>query len=402
MPSQMPRHLRYRARTSSTIDGRGARALGATIVLGLVLGTGCANKPPSATRPADQVGQTSGVEAIMSAEDRHRLETIARTRAERSDGGYRIGPDDLLDIRIPDLLDPAAASAPSPPTDHDPGLVAVVRQAPVFQQGARVSAAGDITLPLIGTVRAGGMTPAELEAELARRLVSGGVLRRPQVSVLVAEYRSRVVAVIGSVERPGLYPLTRPAATLADLIWAAGGPTKDAGRVVAFVPMDSGGSAAGAAPDLTRLERGERINIDLEALLHGKGADSVVLNPQARAGDLISVSPAGNVNVEGWVQKPGSYPVTRSLTLSGAVAAAGGRLFPADGSRVSVKRSLATGGQATAIIDLDRIASGADPDPPITDGDVVNLPASIPRMIPYGAWQLVTAMIHVGASIPLF
>lgn len=334
----------------------------------------------------------------MTPEDRHRLETIVRARALPSDGGYRIGPDDLLDIRIPDLLDPATMAAPL--AERDGGLVAALRQAPLFQQGARVSALGDITLPLIGTVRAGGMTPTELEAELARRLVAAGVLRRPQVTVLVAEYRSRVVAVVGSVERPGLYPLTRPGATLADLVWAAGGPTKEAGRVVAFVPES--GAPAGGAPDLTRLEHGHAVRVDLEILLHGTGTDPLALNPQVRAGDLISVSPAGTVNVEGWVQKPGAYPVTRALTLTGAVAAAGGSLFAADASQVTVKRALPSGEQTTATVDLDRIVKGADPDPPITDGDVVHLPPSIPRIVPYGAWTLLTAIIHVGASVPLF
>jgi polysaccharide export outer membrane protein len=334
----------------------------------------------------------------MTGQDRHRLEAIATTRAQRPDSGYRIGPDDLLEIRIPDLLDPAGMAAR--PGERN-GLVTVLAQSPIFQQGARVSALGDITVPLIGTVRAAGMAPAELERELARRLVASGVLVQPHVSVLVAEYRSRVVAVVGSVERPGLYPLTRPGATLADLIWAAGGPNKDAGRIVAFVPApESGLPAAGAAPDLGRLVRGDPIRVDLETLLHG--TDILALNPQVRAGDLISVSPAGNVHVEGWVEKPGSYPVTRSLTLSGAVAAAGGHLFAADLRRVTVKRVLASGEQTMVTMDLDRIAKGAAPDPPIADGDVVRLPPSIPRMVPYGAWTLITAMVHVGASVPLF
>jgi len=374
--------------------------MAAFLLLGLALAAGCASRP-AAVRPDAAVTQAPGAGALMTAEDRRRLEAIASARGQRDDAGYQIGPDDLLDIRIPDLLDPTGATPL--PAERDGGPAAVLRQAPVFQQGARVSALGDITLPLIGTVRAAGMAPADLEAELGRRLVAAGILRRPQVSVQVAEYRSRVVAVVGSVERPGLYPLTRPAATLADLVWAAGGPTKDAGRILAFVPAaESGMPEAGRAPDLARLERGEPIRIDLDTLLHGVGTDTLALNPQVRAGDLISVSPAGNVHVEGWVDKPGSYPVTRSLTLTGAVAAAGGHLFAADCRRVTLKRALASGGQATVTMDLERITSGAEPDPPITDGDVVRLPASMLRIVPYGAWTLVTAMIHVGASVPLF
>jgi polysaccharide export outer membrane protein len=371
------------------------------LLLGLVLAGGCASRRPAAVRASGTIDQGVEMGALMTAQDRQRLEAIATARAPRPDSGYRIGPDDLLEIRIPDLLDPAGLAAR--PAERNGGLVTILAQSPIFQQGARVSALGDITLPLIGIVRAAGMTPAELERELGRRLVASGVLRRPQVSVLVAEYRSRVVAVVGSVERPGLYPLTRPGATLGDLIWAAGGPTRDAGRILAFVPApESEMPEAGAAPDLTRLERNDPIRVDLETLLHGNGTEILTLNPQVRAGDLISVSPAGNVHVEGWVEKPGSYPVTRSLTLSGAVAAAGGHLFPADLRRVTVKRVLVSGEQTMVTMDLDRITKGAAPDPPIADGDVVRLPPSIPLMVPYGAWTLITAMIHIGASVPLF
>ena len=379
-PRRSPKHLRYRQ---------------CTLALCLALATACSPRHNGA------VVATQATGALMTSADRARLEAVARARGGPGDGGYRIGPDDLLDIRIPDLLDSTGLPPRGP--DADGQFVTVLRQSPVFQQGARVSAIGDITLPLLGMVRAAGLTPAELEAELARRLVAEGVLRRPQVSVMVAEYRSRVVAVVGSVERPGLYPLTRPAATVADLVWSAGGPNKDAGRIVDFVPVpESGAMPPGAAPDLARLEHGEPISIDLEKLMHGTGVEALTLNPQVRPGDLISIAPAGNVHVEGWVEKPGSYPITRSLTLSGAVAAAGGHLFPADCARVTVKRALASGEQSTMTMDLDRIRQGVEPDLPMTDGDVVRLPASIPRMVPYGAWQLVTAIIHVGASVPLF
>src|SRR5439155_208882 len=83
-------------------------------------------------------------------------------------------------------------------------------------------------------------TPTELEHDIARRLVAADILRSPHVTVLVAEYRSRVVAVSGSVERPGLYPITKPGTTLTDILWAAGCPNRDAGRVIEFVPVVDG------------------------------------------------------------------------------------------------------------------------------------------------------------------
>src|SRR5262245_14493943 len=173
----------------------------------------------------------------MSDADRARLAALARER-ERSapqDAAYRIGPDDLLDIRIPDLMDAQASQPGAQPASGAVGP-ATVAGSPTFHEGARVDDLGEVSVPHVGVVHAAGATTAELEREIGRRLVASGILRRPQVTVQIAEYRSRVVAVVGSVERPGTYPLTRPGATVADMIWAAGGPAKDAGRVVQFSP----------------------------------------------------------------------------------------------------------------------------------------------------------------------
>jgi len=333
----------------------------------------------------------------MSSQDRTRLEALATARAKgASDEGYRIGPDDLLDIRIPDVLDgqgagPVARQAPGPP---GPATVAAAPAA----QGLRVSDRGDITLPFIGQVHAEGLSGTELEAEIARRLVKEGILRQPRVSVQIVEYRSRVVAVIGSVERPGLYPLTRPRATLADMIWAAGGPAKEAGRVVEFAPAaDSAPSrAAEAAP------ASAPIRVDVELLLHAPVDHGQGINARVRPGDVITVSPAGSVLVDGWVQKPGSYPVTRGLTLSGAIAAAGGDMFASDRQHAAVKRTLGPGEERSFTVDLDAVREGRTADVPITDGDVVRVPASTIRVIPWGAYSVIKDLVRVGGSVPLF
>jgi protein involved in polysaccharide export with SLBB domain len=126
------------------------------------------------------------------------------------------------------------------------------------------------------------------------------------------------------------------------------------------------------------------------------------VNPRLRPGDVISISPAGSVHVDGWVDKPGSYPVTRGLTLSGAVAAAGGHLFPADRHHASVKRVVAPGDERSFTIDLDAVATGRVPDLPVADGDVVRLPAAPGRLVPYGLWTVGREIIHVGGSVALF
>ena len=250
--------------------------------------------------------------------------------------------------------------------------------------------------------------------------MAAGILRAPQVSVQVAEYRSGVVAVMGSVERPGLYPVTRPA-TIADLIWAAGGPSKDAGRVVEFVRRDPDGTrprrsvggggdapshrpAVGPQPSVAASDPEAHAPPPSGAISNAccrAGRTDCGLDPQVRPGDVISVAPAGSVQVAGWVEKPGSYPVTRGLTLAGAIAAAGGNLFPADRRTVTVTRIL--GRRAAAVRGRPRRGrDGHVADVPITDGDVVHLPSATERLVPWGVWTVAREMVHVGGSVLLF
>jgi polysaccharide biosynthesis/export protein len=324
--------------------------------------------------------------AVMTPEDKARLEELTKNRlSEGHDFEYRIGPDDLIEVQIPDLMDTASMRGAT--TMGQPASVMpVVAQAPTYQQGLRVDSDGNIILPFIGAVHAEGRSPAELQGEITQRLRQGGILRDPQVGVRVVEYRSRVAAVVGSVQRPGLYPLTRPGATVGDLIWAAGGPTIDAGRVVEFAPA---GDASGLEP----------MRLDFAALLRANGLRDPSIDPPVRKGDVITVSPAGSVLVDGWVAKPGAYPATRGLTVSGAVAAAGGDLYPADLRHATVARAGGSGPQEPILVDLEAVAQGTQPDMPITDGDIVRVPAATAKLVPYGAWTLIRDIFRVGGSV---
>jgi polysaccharide export outer membrane protein len=265
-------------------------------------------------------------------------------------------------------------------------ILPTLAETPTYERGERVNSHGEIIMPYLGTVHVEGLTPAEVEATIAARLRQADLLRKPQVSVDVVEYRHGVVAVMGSVQRPGLYPITRPGTTLADQIWAAGGPEKEAGRVVAFTPVN------GTEP----------IRIDLERLIQPDGSADRELNPRVVPGDVISIAPAGNVLVDGWVDKPGSYPVTRGLTVTGAIAAAGGRLFAADPRKVTIKRTIGTSDQEVLQIDLVAVTEGRAPDFPLTDGDVVRMPSSWVRVVPWTVWQLAREVVNVGGNVLLF
>jgi len=100
--------------------------------------------------------------------------------------------------------------------------VSVAALAEITNKVVRVSRAGTITLPLIGKIHAGGLTEEGLSEEIRRRLAAE-YMHDPQVNLLVREYRSRQVAVVGAVEKPGLYSLGSDTDTLLDMISLAGG-----------------------------------------------------------------------------------------------------------------------------------------------------------------------------------
>lgn len=141
---------------------------------------------------------------------------------------YRIGPLDLLTI--------------------------TVLGATELNQDVRVNAGGDISLPLIGAVRAGGRTVEELQAELARKL-SEGYLQSPQVTVFIKEYTSQRVTIEGAVAKPGIIPLTGPT-TLLQTIAGSGGLSDlaDPRGVVIFRTIN--GQKMGAVYDLNAIRRG--------------------------------------------------------------------------------------------------------------------------------------------------
>ncbi len=360
---------------------RGGRAAG-LLLLAAALGSGCYGLKRDVG--LGEMAPEVAVNELTTQEDYERLKALGANRGQAdARSGYRIGPDDLLEIRIPELLETSSRGL----GEAAPGVaLPTVREVPVFAQGFRVSSHGDVTLPMLGAVHAEGLTTGQLEQEIADRLKRADILRKPHVSVQLAEYRAGVVAVMGSVEKPGLYPITRPGATIADLIWAAGGPTKEAGRVVSFSP---GGSS-------------DPIRLDLEMLVETDGRDSKDVNVRVAPGDVIGVAPAGSVLVDGWVEKPGAYPVTRGLTLIGAVAAAGGNHFAADRHNATVQRSRGPREHEVFTVDLDKVSSGAEPDFPLTDGDIVRVPPSAVKMVPYGVWKVVTSAVAIGASFPLF
>ena len=99
--------------------------------------------------------------------------------------------------------------------------------APDLSGHIRVSAEGNISMPLIDYVRIAGLSSSEAEAAIEAKLRENNFVNDPQVSVYVKEYNSSGISVAGEVAKPGFYSALGPH-RLFDVLQAAGGPTDKA------------------------------------------------------------------------------------------------------------------------------------------------------------------------------
>lgn len=277
----------------------------------------------------------------------------------------------------------------------------------------RVAGDGGFTLPFLGKVQAAGLTGENLEKHLNDRLQQ--YMFNPRVTVFVREYRSRQVAVLGSVAKPGLYTLTNSADTLLDVLTQAGGIAPGADPKLYLIPAESSEPNAmlqrvtSLSPSLMQQpdgavfpRRADPILIDVKQLAFG--GSQHFLSIAARPGDIIMVPGGGQVLVEGWVEKPGAYAVTPGLTVAGVVVQAGGPMYPANVNSVRVIRSERGGGKSTVITDLEKIKRGETPDIPLQGGDIVEVSYESGKLVAYGFYRFLAETIHFGINgqIPVF
>lgn len=340
------------------------------------------------------------------ARDAERLEELYRKRTQREVvADYPIGPGDVLVISVP-------------PIDE------------LKQRTVRVEADGTIELPMLGTIKAGGLTEGQLHAALQEKLKT--YMYNPEVEVFVKEYHSREVAVIGSVNAPGLVTLSGPNETVLDMLTRAGGLSPKAADEVILLPAEYSTQPAGGR--IARVSTGEASPTDglrrgatdyaarardgfqqreVSALLHQNSHPLVIglkntalagsggyLNMPVRPGDVIVVPGGGEVMVVGWVQNPGHFQVGSGLTVLGAIGAAGGPMYAANTSEVHLIRTRRDGSKLVLRIDLSKIKDGSEPDLPVRGNDVIDVPYSDLKIGPYVFYQVLTKMAVGGPVMP--
>jgi len=244
--------------------------------------------------------------------------------------------------------------------------------------GTEVSADGTISLPLIGTVPAAGRSVAELNSDLTARFSK--YVRDPKVRLAIDRYGSRKVSVVGAVPRPGFYPLKSSNYLLTELLAEVGGTKDNSGSRIYLIPGTTPNAPQSDARGQLSLniqsepEAKAGVEIDIEELT-GTAEKPPLLIPLI-AGDTIIIPEAGQFRVDGEVESPGSFPVTRRTSSLSAIAAAGGFTYAANVNEVELVRDIGAGKKASLTVDLEKIAFQGAPDITVRDGDVIIVPSS--------------------------
>ncbi|MGC2301505.1 MAG: polysaccharide biosynthesis/export family protein [Acidobacteriaceae bacterium] len=310
----------------------GRMAAVTALCCGTILGAGSA------------VGQFAG--PSVSSHSPGSATPVSALTAQYND--VKIMPGDVIAIATygaPELTTTSSASVDTPGGGGGSG------------SGLKVGAEGEIELPYLGTVKIAGMTPSEASAYLGRELKEKGILVDPQVSVTLVGSPTRVITVVGEVQKPAPVPAYGQL-RLLDVISACGG----------FTPL--------ASHAITIRRPGEATPITVLLSSDPKNTDET--NIPLMAGDTVIVPKVGNVFVIGEVKTPSAIALSSNapITVMRAIAMAGGVSFGAALSRVVVIRRTPDDEHVEIQMDLKKVINGKEKDIALASDDVLVVPSS--------------------------
>jgi polysaccharide export outer membrane protein len=253
------------------------------------------------------------------------------------------------------------------------------------RDAVRVDGHGVITMPLLeGDIQAACRTEKELARVIATRYLE--YQKNPHVDVFVKEYNSQPVAVLGAVNKAGQFQLQRRI-RLLELLALAGGPRERAGTSIHVVHSEAAEICSSSKPGVS--EDGAAnglVSYTLRDTLHGKDKS----NPYVRPGDIITLPEADQVYVIGSVASPKAIPLSGPLTVSQAIATAGGILPEARGKKVRIVRQ-GQDGKKEIYVDLKAIEKHGAEDVALQANDILDVPK------PSGATKMLRDIVRTTA-----
>ena len=259
----------------------------------------------------------------------------------------------------------------------------------------RIDSSGELNLPLVGWMRAAGLTVKQLEAEIAERLKV--YVQEPQVTVSLMEVRSQPVSVIGAVNQPGVHQL-QGSKTLVELLSMAGGVRNDAGDRVKITRRPESGPIP--LPN-ARVEPASKVSvaeIRLNSILEAANPDENVL---IKPNDVISVPKADMIYVVGEVKKSGGFVLKDQEKVSAlqALALAEGLAPTAVPQKAKILRSANGAERTELIVDLKSILAGQSKDVTLQSDDILVVPTSASRNI---MRKTLEAIVQTGMGIAIY
>jgi polysaccharide biosynthesis/export protein len=231
-----------------------------------------------------------------------------------------------------------------------------VLEMPEMDQHVRVTDAGEVPLQGVGDIRVADMSPSQAATAIHDRFVSAHYLNHPQVSVVVEQYATQNVTIIGEVRAPGAYPISTPRQIL-DVIALGGGLSPVADRSIVIERHG---------------DQSHPIHYNLANDAEQAIKQQVLVNP----GDTVVVPKAGIIYVLGDVTRPGGYTMSNNasqLSMLEALSMAGGAERTA---KLGHTRLLRKVDHSDTQISLGDIQKGKKPDFPMAPGDILYVPFS--------------------------
>lgn len=296
----------------------------------------------------------------------------AVTKANDQDERYRIGPGDVLDIRV-------------------------FNRPLLSRDAVRVDGRGMIRMPLLEEeIDAACRTEGELAQEIAKRYLK--YQRNPNVEVFVKDYNSQPVAVIGAVARPGQFRLQRRV-RLLELLTYAGGPAERSGSRLNIVHAPARFQCS-AAKDGQLAEAQKELEALTSYNLNDtlRGVDEA--NPYVEPGDIIDLPEADQVFIVGNIERPRSIPLKdQPITVSMAVAMAGGTLPDTKTSKIRViRQTRGSAGKIEILVDLEAIKKHRAEDIALLANDIVEVPTAGGKRL---LRSLIGGVVSSGARLPV-
>jgi len=347
-----------------------------TVVTALILSYAC---PPISCAQTSQSSPNSVAPPAQyeTTEDyNRRLEQLNQSLAAHPPSGeqaeYRIGSHDLLEINV--------------------------FEAPDLNRSLRVSASGEISMPLLGAIQSTGLTARELEGVIEIKLRQ--YMKEPHVGVFVTTVESHPVSVVGAVKKPGVFQI-RGTKTVLEMLSMAEGLSDDAGDQVLVMRgaglqfgSDSASDPSNSNPDSAVLANptgNDTVKINLKDLLEsGDQRYNVPVYP----GDIVKVTRGGIVYVIGEVKKPGGFVLKsdQNMSVLKAIALAEGLTSTSAKSRTKIIRTDEHSGKRVEFpIDLGKVLAGKAPDTPLKPADIVFVPNSSGKTVLYKGTEAAVA-----------